>query len=346
MDRLEAMSFLVAAVETGSFSAASRKLNVPLPTVSRKIAELEEHLQARLLVRSTRKLTLTEAGTAYLEHCRPILEQVNEAERAASGEYVKPRGELVVSAPIVFGRLHLLPIINEFLATYPEIKVRLMLTDKVMHLVDDHVDVALRMGELPDSRIVAAPVGTVCHMVCGSPDYFKAHGVPDTPADLAEHDCINCEPVSPGSLWPLSALELKPAPPTPVQARLSVSTAEAAIDSAIAGVGLTSILSYQVARAVELGQLQLTLRAYEPKPIPVNLIHLGQKPLPLKTKIFVEFVVPRLRAVLLHDKDRLRCGTMPGTNPPNKAPIESIDEALRKASAGSPAARIKQALVD
>ena len=173
MDRLEAMSILVAVVETGSLSAAGRRLGVPLPTVSRKLSELEAHLNARLLIRSTRKLALTDAGAEYLEACRRILEQVGDAERAASGEFSVPRGELVVTAPIVFGRLHVLPVVNAFLARFPEIDVRLVLSDRNLHLIDDHIDVAVRIGALADSNMVATRVGSVRSVVCGSPRVLR-----------------------------------------------------------------------------------------------------------------------------------------------------------------------------
>jgi DNA-binding transcriptional LysR family regulator len=161
MDRLEAMSILVAAVEAGSFSAASRKLGVPLPTVSRKVAELEARLNTRLLVRSTRKLALTDAGVAYVAACKRILEQVGDAETEASGEYVTPKGDLVIAAPIVFGRLHVLPTVSDFLASFPDINVRMVLSDRNVNLVDDHVDMAVRIGALPDSSMIATRVGSV-----------------------------------------------------------------------------------------------------------------------------------------------------------------------------------------
>lgn len=309
MDRFEAMSILIATVEAGSFSAASRKLSVPLPTVSRKLAALEEHLGVRLLIRSTRNLTLTDAGLTYLESCKQILDQVTEAERLATGEYSTPRGELVVTAPVVFGRLHLLPIINEFLASFPQINTRLILTDKTMHLVDDHIDAAVRVGRLPDSSMVATQVGTVCRVVCASPEYLASHGKPIHPNDLTEHSCVNFEGLPSGPMWSFSQAST----PTDlltvmVKPRLSVNTAEAAIDAAIANVGLTHVLSYQIAHAVEQQKLRLVLREFEPTPIPVNLVHAGQIPLPVKTRSFFDFVVPRLRAVLLGDKDRLREG--------------------------------------
>lgn len=309
MDRFEAMSILIATVEAGSFSAASRKLSVPLPTVSRKLAALEEHLGVRLLIRSTRSLTLTDAGLTYLESCKQILDQVSEAERSASGEYSTPRGELVITAPVVFGRLHLLPIINEFLASFPQINTRLILSDKTMHLVDEHIDAAVRVGRLPDSNMVAIQVGTVCRVVCASPEYLASHGKPTHPSQLIEHSCVNFEGLPSGPMWSFSQASTPTDPLTAmVKPRLSVNTAEAAIDAAIANVGLTHVLSYQIAHAVEQQKLRLVLREFEPTPIPVNLVHAGQIPLPVKTRSFFDFVVPRLRAVLLGDKDRLRAG--------------------------------------
>jgi DNA-binding transcriptional LysR family regulator len=315
MDRLDAMSLFVTAVEAGSFSAASRQLDVPLATVSRKISDLETLLKARLLVRTTRKLTLTDAGAAYLNECRTILQQIAEAERAVAGEYQAPRGDLVITAPIVFGRLHLLPIINEFLATFPEIHVRLRLADATLHLHDDHIDLALRVGVLPDSSMVAITVGTVCRVVCASPAYFASHGTPQTISDLCEHACITFEAVPSGQAWSFTPSNGRPAEAVRIQPRLSVNTAEAAIASAIAGVGLTHVLSYQVAQAVEEGKLRLALREFEPEPIPVSLLHTGQKPMPLKTRSFIEFAAPRLQALLLGDKDRLRAGGVPGPSP-------------------------------
>ena len=185
MDRFEAMSILVASVDAGSFSAAGRKLGMPLPTISRKVAELEEHLQTRLLVRTTRKLMLTEAGASYLAASKRILEQVSEAERAAAGEYNTPRGELILTAPIVFGRLHVLPVVNAFLASFPEINVRLILSDRNVHLVDDHIDMAVRIGRLPDSSLIATQVGTIRRVTCASPAFLASHGTPKIPADLA-----------------------------------------------------------------------------------------------------------------------------------------------------------------
>jgi DNA-binding transcriptional LysR family regulator len=293
MDRLEAMSILVAAVEAGSLSAAGRELGIPLPTVSRKVSDLEAHLKTRLLIRSTRRLMLTEAGAAYVSACKRILERVGEAERAASGEYSAPRGDLVVTAPIVFGRLHVLPVVDEFLATFPEINVRLTLSDRNVHLIDDHVDLAVRLGALSDASLVAIRVGSVRRVVCGSADYLATHGIPKTPDDLARLSCITFDSLTSTATWRFASAGSERA--VPIRSRLSVNTAEAAIDAAIAGVGVTRVLSYQVARGVAEGRLQIVLADYELEPLPISLVHVGQNPLPLKTRAFLDFAAPRIR---------------------------------------------------
>lgn len=295
MDRLEAMSILVAAVETGTLSAASRRLGMPLPTVSRKVSELEAHLATRLLTRSTRKLTLTDAGAAYVEACKRILEQVGEAERAASGEYSAPRGDLIVTAPIVFGRLHVLPVIDDFLATFAEIDIRLVLSDRNAHLIDDHIDVAARIGALPDSSLIATRVGAVRRVVCGSPAYFAAHGRPKIPADLSALACVTHDGPTATSSWSFTKRGTRSEQVVPIRSRLSVNTAEAAIDAAAAGVGVTRVLSYQVEEAVRAGGLQIVLEKFEPESVPVNLVHSGQGLPPRKLRAFLDFAVPRLR---------------------------------------------------
>jgi DNA-binding transcriptional LysR family regulator len=180
MDRLDAMSVFAAIVDGGSLSAAGRRLNVPLATVSRKLADLEAHLKTRLITRSTRRLVLTDAGRDYLDACRQILEQVEAAERAASGAYAKIKGQLVVAAPIVFGRLHMVPVAAAFLEAHPEVDIQLRLGDRNVNLIEEHVDLALRIGALPDSNLVATQVGTIRRVVCASPAYLERFG---TPAD-------------------------------------------------------------------------------------------------------------------------------------------------------------------
>ena len=298
MDRLDAMSILVKVVETGSLSAASRRLGAPLPTISRKISELEAHLDARLLIRSTRKLILTDAGAAYVAACKRILEQVGDAERAASGEYSTPKGDLIITAPIVFGRLHVLPAITEFLAMYPEIDVRLVLSDRNMDLIGDQIDIALRVGPLPDSSLVATRVGAVSRVVCGSPAYFAAHGIPKAPAELSALTAVVFDALGSASSWNFLMPGSKAVQAVAIRSRLAVNTAEAAIDAAIAGVGVTRVLSYQVAHAVVQRKLQIVLPNYEPDPLPVSLVYGGQGLLPLKIRAFLDFAAPRIRARL------------------------------------------------
>jgi DNA-binding transcriptional LysR family regulator len=296
MDRLESMSILVAAVEAGSLSAAARRLGTPLATVSRKVSELEGHLETRLLNRTNRRLTLTDAGQSYVAACRRILEQVDEAERAASGEFSAPRGELMVTAPIVFGRLHVLPVATEFLAAYPEIKVRLALADRVVNLMEDHVDVALRIGALPDSSLMATRIGVIRRVVCASPAYFAARGVPKTLADLAAHDCIGFDVLTTAEAWTFKQERSEIS--VPISARLTVTTAEAVVDAAISGVGIARVLSYQAAQALRDGRLALALVDFEPEPWPVHLVYTGGRMLPLKLRAFLDFAAPRLKARL------------------------------------------------
>lgn len=293
MDRLESMAVLLAVVDAGSLSAAARRLGTPLPTVSRKIAELEAHLHTRLLHRTTRQLSLTEAGASYVAACRRILDEVGEAERIATGEYATPKGELAVTAPVVLGRLHMVPVVAEFLAQYPRIDIKLVLTDRVVHLMEEHIDVALRIGQLPDSALMATGVGTVRRLVCASPAYLARHGIPATPRDLAAHSCISFEVLESRRAWVFG--HGRAALSVPVVSRLEVNTAEAAIEAAMLDVGLVRVLSYQVADALANGALEVVLEDYESAPFPVSLVHTGQTPLPLKLRAFLDFVGPRLR---------------------------------------------------
>jgi DNA-binding transcriptional LysR family regulator len=295
MDRLEAMSLLVTVVESGSLSAAGRKLGVPLPTMSRKLSDLEAHLNTRLLNRSTRRLSLTNAGADYVAASKRILEQVRDAERVATGEHISPRGDLVVSAPIVFGRLHVLPVINEFLADYRDISVRLVLSDRNVHLIDDQVDLAVRIGALRDSSMVATRVASVRRVVCASPSYLASHGTPKVPDDLPLHACVTFDVLTSSIAWSFARAGSRTERTVPIRSRLSVNTAEAAIDAAIAGVGLTRVLSYQAAKAVAEGTLTIVLAKYELEPLPVSLVHLGQTQLPAKTRALFDFLALRIR---------------------------------------------------
>lgn len=296
MDRFESMSVYVAVVEAQGFSAASRRLGMPLATVSRKVSELEEQLRVKLLNRSTRKVTVTESGQQFFEACRRILSDLGEAERAAAGEYSTPRGELILTTPIVFGRLHLVPIVVEFLEAYPEVDVQMLLVDRIVDLLDEHIDLALRIGELPDSSMIAVRMGSVGRVVCASPAYLAGHGVPAHPNELASHEAVTFAGLSSTTEWAFrigTSTE-----PFAVRSRFTVTMAEAALDAAIAGAGITRLLSYQAAAAVLDGRLVLLLRDYEAEPSPVSLVYPSGRLVPLKLRAFLDFAVPRLKARL------------------------------------------------
>ena len=302
MDRLEAMSLLIDVVDSGSFSAAARRLGMPLTTISRKVSDLETVLGATLLVRTTRSLTLTDAGTAYLAAARRIINLVDEAEREVAGEFKTPKGELVITAPVQFGQLHVLPVVADFLDRFSEINVRLLLLDRNVQMLEGHVDMAVRIGSLPDSTMMATAVGSMRMVVCASPELLAAHAGPaGTPLDLEvlqRMPCITFEGPAPISEWRFldpetrAPILIRPIP------RLSVTTAEAAVRAALRHVGVTRILHYQAADAVKAGGLQIIIEAFEPEPIPVSLVHVARGQMPLKMRHFLDFAAPRLRSVL------------------------------------------------
>ena len=295
MDRLEAMEILLRIVDRGSFSAAGRDLGMPLASVSRKVTELERHLGTRLLIRTTRKVALTDAGSAYVASARRILDEIDETERIAAGEFHTPRGELLLTAPVLFGRLHILPIVAEFLVAYPEIDVRLLLSDRNLHLVEDHVDMAVRIGRLPDSSMVATRVGQVRTVVCASPKLLDTHGEPQHPNELSRLPLVNFEFVAPAATWPFRLEAGKTVTDLPIRPRLSVSTAEAAVWAAAEGVGATRVLHYQCADAIAAGRLRIVLKRFELDPLPVHLLHAGGGALASKVRVFLDYAVGRVR---------------------------------------------------
>jgi len=268
-----------------------------LPTVSRKVAELEAQLKAALVVRSRAGLHLTEAGQAFVAAARTILENMAQAERAASGEYLAPTGQLVVAAPIVFGRLHVVPVVTEFLAAYPKVDVKLLQNDRLAHLVEDQIDCAVRIGELPDSSVIATRLGTVRRVVCASPAYLEKHRPLKKPGDIAVHDCVTAEVLGVPERWSFGAGRTQAE--VSVRSRLIVNTLEAAIDAAVAGTGLARALSYQVCDHVRQGVLKVVLADFEPPLWPVHLIHKPQTLFPLKLRAFLDFAAPRLRQRLV-----------------------------------------------
>ncbi len=270
------MTILLQVVEKGSFSAASRELRIPLATVSRKVNELESHLGTRLLVRTTRKVALTDAGVVYVASARRILEEIDETERVVAGEFHAPRGELIVTAPVLFGRLHILPVVTDFLGAYPEINVRLLLSDRNVQFSDEHVDMAARIGPLPDSSMVATRIGSMRRVVCASPKLLAGHGTPRMPEDVAKLPCVSFDFLSPALAWRFRLKDGRRTSDVSIRPRLSVSTAEAAVWAAARGVGATRVLHYQCADALRDGSLRIILAEFEPEPLPVHLIHAGR----------------------------------------------------------------------
>jgi len=294
MDRLEAMSIVLAVAEAGSLSAASRRLNTPPATTSRKISELEDYLRIKLFDRSARKLALTEAGLSYVAALKRILADISEAERAAAGEYTAPTGELIVTAPVALGRMYLLPILAEFFAAYPDITVRLVLGDRILNLPEEHVDVALRIGVLPDSRLIALRLGAIARVVCASPGYLASQGTPVVPADIVGRDCIIYEGFQSPDVWSFGSGESQVS--IAVHPRLIVSNAEAACDAARVGIGLARAFSYHVEPFVAAGTMVTVLDAYRPAPLPVSFVYRAGRFLPLKLRAFLDFAAPRLKA--------------------------------------------------
>jgi DNA-binding transcriptional LysR family regulator len=296
MDRLDAMSVVLAVVEAGSLSAAARRLNTPLATVSRKVSELEAHLRAKLFDRSSRKLVLTDAGTTYVAAAKRIIADVSEAERVAAGEYTAPTGELIVTAPVGLGRLYVIPLLTDFFRAYPDIDVRLVLADRVVSLLEDQVDVALRIGVLPDSSMMATRVGATRRVVCASPASLAARGTPRTPEELAGHACITYAGFVAPDVWRFVRDGVDVA--VPVHSRLVVGTVEAACDAARAGIGITSAFSYHVAAAREAGTLATVLDEFQPPALPISLVYTAGRFLPIKLRAFLDFSTPRLKARL------------------------------------------------
>jgi len=290
VDRLEAMTILLAAVDTGSLSGASRHLRIPLATVSRRVAELEEHLKVRLLHRGHRKVVLTDAGRSYVDSCRRIMEEIAEIERTASGEYRAPQGELIITAPAVLGRTHVLAVVAEFQRAFPDIRVRLQLMDRYVNLVEEHVDVAVRIGELADSSMIATRLGLIRRVLCASPAYLKTRGVPKEPADLASHDCVTYDLANTWEFRRNGATQAIHVP-----SRLTVNLGEAAVAAAVAGAGISRALSYLIEDLLKSRSLVTLLDSYEPSPMPVSVIFPGQRHVPLKLRAFLDFAVPRLR---------------------------------------------------
>lgn len=296
MDRFDSMSVVVNVAEAGSLSAASRKLGVPIPTISRKLSDLEAHLNVQLFQRSSRHMSLTEAGRSYVEACRRIIEQVEDAEREALGEYRRPTGDLTVTSPWGIGHLHLLPLACEFLSVYPDIALRLLLSDRVLSPVENNIDVGIRIGPLPDSSMVATRIGSIRVVACASPDYLADRGTPLSIDDISDHNCITIDDMAAPRVWKFAkdGVEIT----TPIGSRLTVNTSEAAVKAAILGAGVARVMSYKMEAERRAGSLVVILEAFEKDPLPVHILYTERKPMPLKLRVFLNWLTPRLKARL------------------------------------------------
>jgi len=292
MDRYHAMQVFVRVAETGGFAEAARQMNMSPPAVTRAIASLEDRIGTRLFVRTTRAVRLTEPGRIYLDDCKRILGEIEHAEAIAGGAFRAPSGTLTVSAPVLFGQMYILPIVTEFLDKYPGVTGRFLFLDRVTHMIDEGIDVAVRIGQLPDSSYSASLVGHVRRVICGAPTYFATHGSPVTPDDLHHHRLISAT-----SAW--SSLDWRFGGPEPttihVKPALFCNTNEAAIDAAASGWGLTRLLSYQIGPQLLAGTLQTALSDYEDEVLPIHVVHPEGRRTSAKVRAFVDAVVTRLR---------------------------------------------------
>lgn len=290
MDRLLLMSVFVAVAEEKGLAAGARRLRMSPPAATRAIAELEEHLGVTLLHRTTRQVRTTEAGERYLEDCRRIIADADAADESAAGFNTQVRGRLVVTAPVLFGRIVVMPGIIDYLTRYPETQVSAMFVDRMVNLLEEGIDVGIRIGELEDSNLRATRAGSERIVVCASPGYIERHGVPRTPRDLLKHSLIYSTAANGFLDWRFGAKRL------PVQPRLTVSTNDAAIEAARGGFGLARLLFYQVRTFCEAGELSIVLEKHEPPPRPIHVVHREGRHVSAKVRTFIDLMVARLNA--------------------------------------------------
>jgi DNA-binding transcriptional LysR family regulator len=293
MDRFQLMTVFVAVAEEESFAGGARRLSMSPPAVTRAIAMLETRLGIKLLTRTTRHVRATDAGLRYLDSARRILADAEEADEAAAGIHAAPRGQLAVTAPVLFGSMFVTPAIVGYLERYPDVTLNAVFLDRVVNLLEEGLDVGVRIGELPDSSMRAIPVGHVRRVVCAAPDYLAEHGEPDEPQALAGHRIINASTVSPSSEWRFgnasNGIAVK------IQPRLIVTSNEAAIQAALRGFGITRLISYQVAAHLASGRLKRILPTHEPAPLPIHVLHREGRQASAKVRSFVDFLVADLR---------------------------------------------------
>ncbi len=302
MDKFLAMTSFVRIVEKGSLTAAADALDISLPTVVRNLASLERHLGVTLLNRTTRRIHLTDDGAQYLERCRTILTAVQEMEAALTSRQIALQGKLTVTSPAFFGLRHVTPIVSEFSQSYPDVKVDLLLVDRVVNLVEEGMDVAVRIGRLSDSSLVAIPVGQVRRVVCASPQYLRRHGIPRTPQDIRTHRCItfsNMAPRMPKDEWPFRMGRRNVT--IPITAVISCNQIEGALDACRSGLGLGMFNSYQVASSRKAGELRYVLEEFETSLRPVQIVYPHSRLLSTKVRAFVDLCVDKLRQIKFDD---------------------------------------------
>jgi DNA-binding transcriptional LysR family regulator len=288
MDRLDAMITFVAVCDANGFAAAARRLGLSPSVVTRQVAALEEHLGARLLQRTTRAVGLTEPGTRYLERARRILAELDEAELSAQSERAEPTGKLSISAPLLFGRLHVAPVLVRFMSAYPQVAAELHLSDRIENLIEEGHDLAIRIGHLPDSQLIARRLGATRRVLVASPAYLKRRGTPRRLADIARHDTINFMGVVPTADWrfAVEGREVR----VRVTPRYVTNSGDAAIGYAIACGGLTLALCYQVSDAIRRGELVEVLRRHAPPPLPIQAVYPSSRLLSTKVRAFVDMI--------------------------------------------------------
>lgn len=291
MDRLQLMTVFVAVAEEQSFAGGTRRLNMSPPAVTRAIAALEDRLGTKLLTRTTRYVRVTDAGQRYLEDARRIINEVDEADEAAAGINAEPRGQLAITAPVLFGKLFVLPGIVDYLQRYPDMEISAVFLDRIVNLLEEGFDVGIRIGELPDSSMKAIRVGSIRRVVCASPAYLAKHGAPEKPSDLANHLVVAASAVSPAIYWKFAEGQV-----VRVKPRLTVTSNDSAIAAVLLGMGVTRLLSYQIASYQASGQLQTILSEFEPEPLPIHVIHRESRYASAKVRSFVDFIVARLRS--------------------------------------------------
>lgn len=295
-DRLTAMTHFVRIVESGSLSAAAREMGKSLPALSRSLRTLEERLGARLLTRTTRSIALTEFGQQYFEHCRRILHDIEEAENLANEAGSVARGLVRITAPLMFGRLHVALLIAPFLAAHPQVQIDLQLSDNIVSMVDDAIDLSIRIGDLQDSSLVAIPLGHVTRTVCAAPAYWAAHGKPKHPQELKQHNCLTFRGLSQdrGWLFQVAGEERN----WPINCAYTSNDGSAILSVARDGAGIAQMMSYQVIVDITAGKLEPALEKYVPHPLPVHAVYPGGRLLPAKVRAILDDWVPKLRATL------------------------------------------------